>query len=131
MTQSHNEGIETSWDDGDGFVTVIITGELRPPVTIKAMQSARKVCEEHDCRRILVDVRQVTQIAPFIDAYMLARDFRKLTGLDISYACAFLYDPAKYPADRARTIELTAKNWDGIRMRTFASRDEAIAHLRK
>ena len=119
------------FDSHNGWVFVCVVGQLAQHSIISVMRKARAVCESEDCYRILIDVRNSTIKTSFIEAYMVARKFSELTGLDQRFRCAFLYDARTYSRQRAETMTTITGNWDVTQICAFERFEDASEYLKR
>ncbi len=116
--------VKVSIQKDDGFLRVFYQGEEDLQSELEAAEALLEVIEEHDCRRILHDCRQV--VGPRLgttDCFTAAASYDRRF---LPVRCALLDHPEHIQENRF--WETTARN-QGFATKVFDDEEEAIAWL--
>lgn len=113
---------------------VVIAVPAGPVTTENVKTTATKAIEfskQYDCNFMLFDIRNCREGQPLIQGFYDMQDAGKTTGLSIFHKCAIVYDPVKYPDDRAQFIENVVANRPNPTIKMFKTTEAAHGWIRE
>jgi len=113
---------------------IVITVPIGDVTTENVKTGAMKALEfstQYNCNYLMFDIRQCKEAQPIIQGYYDMKDMAKTTGLTPSHKCAVVYDPGKYPEERAQFIENVIANRPNPTLKMFKTTEAAHEWLRE
>lgn len=104
-----------------------VTTENIKTTTAKAIEFSK----QYDCNFMLFDIRECKVGQSLMQGFYDMQDMRKTTGLSIAHKCAIVYDPVKYPENRAEFIENVVANRPNPTIKMFKTTEEAHQWIRE
>jgi len=123
--------ISICYDEAEKAVIATPADEINNENVRLAASKALELSREHDCRRILFDIRKCTIGQTQIEAFFFMKEMGEKAGFSVEQRIAIVYDPELYPAERAEFIENVVVNRVNPPFRMFTSMGEALRWLKR
>jgi len=113
------------YDNESDVVVTVPKGDITTENVKTGASKALELSKEHNCNYMLFDIRECREAQPVVQGYYDMQDVEKTTGISKHHKCAIVYDPVKYPDDRAQFIENVVSNRPNPMFKMFTSTEDA------
>ncbi|MBI1286825.1 MAG: hypothetical protein GC178_04530 [Flavobacteriales bacterium] len=95
----------------------------------KTIQRALKVANDHDCLLLFFDIRKCLLGQSLTQGLNTMSHLMDIPGMTFKHKTAVIFDPERYPTERAEFIENVVNNRANPAFRIFLNEDEAVRWL--
>jgi len=118
------------YNETTGIVMCKVVGDIVKENIHTTIIEGIKVGNQHGSNRLLFDIKECAVGQSLAEGLAAMENIAKLPGMTYLHRTAVLFDPAKYPAERAHFIENVVNNRPNPAYRVFTQEKAAIEWLR-
>lgn len=104
-------------------------GDVNQKNVTQTIIKTLELSSEKGCSRLLFDITECPIGQSLGEAFDGLINLQKTTGLSSSYRTAIIYNPIKFPVERAKFVEDVIANRGNLFFKTFNEEEEAISWL--